>query len=479
MERKKARQKIKLPQFGTFSGTCASGVLTVDHRKMNIGDETQLLPIAVRVASHHKKTFLQTGRRMTLVSFEELCTINSNPRSKKRADEIKFFRGMLQRAKDLVAELETKNIFSLEILKDRFSGKEDEGETINSIWAKTIESMRKEEKNKTADNYQHALRHFTKDMGAKVSFARITNSFILEWRKKMLASGLNGTTAAIYLRTMRRVVNICLAQGLMQGNTRDLFKNGDLSFTNMRTGEFLNAETMQRLYDLWLADEAKDANGKEMFAPREKRALFRDLGYFLFSYLGNGMNIRDMVELKYDNHYYNTNGAEFYFLRHKVAKKSKNKAEVKVPLDLEPLKTLLSRLANTPILNGYVFPILSGKETEYQKDEKAHKVNANIRKALGKLAPLAGLSVKPTATWARHSFAKNLSEAGVDAKYIDMAMAHANGAVNSHYISLCTHKKCIEYNCHLLPMMQQDSKRDKLMAAGFTKEQVELILSAL
>lgn len=477
MERKQARQKIDLPQFGTFSGTCACGVLTVDHRKMNIDDDTQLLPIAVRVASHHKKTFLQTGKRMTLVSFEELCAINNNPRSKKRTEEVKFFREMLQRAKDLVAELEAKNIFSLEILKDRFSGKTSEGETINSVWQKAIEAKSQDRHAKTADNYKSALRRFTADMGDKVSFARISNSFIHDWRKKMLAKGLSVTSIGIYLRILRAIVNQCIDNGLMQGNSKELFKGAELSKSNKRTGEFLNANDMQRLYDFWLADEAKDANGKELFAPREKRALFRDLGYFLFSYLGNGMNAADIINLTYNKHYQTQNGTELLFFRHKTSAKSQDGSIVIVPIDLQPIQILLERLANKPTVDGYVFPIRNGRETPEQEAEKIHKTNANIRKALAKLSPLVGLNVIPTATWARHSFATNLSNAGVPIKYIDSSMGHAGGKdVINFYLGGYPHDKRVEYNSHLLPMMQ-NNRREKLLAAGFTEEQVNVILS--
>ena len=36
---------------------------------------------------------------------------------------------------------------------------------------------------------------------------------------------------------------------------------------------------MRMLYEFWERDEAKDENGKELFFPKEKHAIFRDLGY--------------------------------------------------------------------------------------------------------------------------------------------------------------------------------------------------------
>lgn len=146
----------------------------------------------------------------------------------------------------------------------------------------------------------------------------------------------------------------------MNGNSKELFKNAQLSHTGQRTGEFLDAQTMQKLYDFWLADEAKDAEGNELFALREKRALFRDLGYFLFSYLGNGMNVADMVHLRYDEQYTNSNGTEFIFMRQKTSARTGGRSIVVVPIDLLPMQKLLGRLATIPKPGAYVFPILNG-----------------------------------------------------------------------------------------------------------------------
>ena len=66
---------------------------------------------------------------------------------------------------------------------------------------------------------------------------------------------------------------------------------------------------MRKLYDFWKADEAKDKDGNELFLGREKYAIFRDLGLFLFMYLGDGQNLADTLRLTYDELYYATHGS--------------------------------------------------------------------------------------------------------------------------------------------------------------------------
>lgn len=381
--------------------------------------------------------------------------------------------------KGIINKLAADGEFNLQNLQDQFNGRTDKDNTLNAVWANVIDEKRIKGRIGTAHAYESALRRFTADMGDKVNLARISNPFVLKWREKMIKGKVSTTTAGIYLRTMRAMVNRAIKDGKMKGDTSKIFENADCAKTSQRTGEFLNADTMLHLYDFWLADEAKDADGKEIFAPREKRALFRDLGYFLFTYLGNGLNVADMASLTYNEHYINSNGTELLFYRQKTSARTGEQSKVIIPIDLEPKQTLLGRLANIPTAGGYVFPINKGKESDAQKDEHAHKCNANIRKALAKLAPLAGLKVTPSAAWARHSFATNLSNAGVPVKYIDKSMGHADGKdVINHYLGDYPHEVRIKYNTNLLPMMQTN-RQDRLLAAGFTAEQVNMILAAL
>lgn len=489
--------KRQLPTLKRYENEKCMVVLTLDTRHTPSMKEMQKMqeqgksvesicyPAVIRVTSFRKRVFLPTGCKFTESDFIVLCN------AYKEREEVGYSNGskafykdccklidQFGRATSLIKELSESGNFSLEAIDEKFTGKTDNKKNnLNIVWQEVIDEKKADGKVKTALSYEQALRRFTADMGDKVNFARISNAFIQDWRKKMLAKGINVTSAGIYLRTMRAVVNVCIERELIKGNTKDLFKNAKLSNTDQRTGEFLNADMMQRLYDFWLADEAKDADGKELFATREKRALFRNLGLFLFSYLANGANVADILNLRYNEHYQNTNGTEFLFFRHKTSARTGKRSIVIVPTDLQPMQVLLERLANKPTAGGLVFGILNGTESNEQETEKIHKCNANIRKYLAKVAPLVGLDVMPTAAWARHSFATNLSNEGVPIKYIDSSMGHADGKdVINFYLGGYPHDKRVEYNSKLLPMMQ-GGKREKLLAAGFTEEQIKVIMS--
>ena len=379
--------KRKLPTLKRNDEENCTVVLTLDTRHAPTMKELRLIqeqgkavddfayPVVIRVTADKKRVFLPTGKKFTEPDYLQMCNALKEREQKGRNGSKLFLKecneliGTFNRAVEDIDSLTITRTFSLDALVEKFTGKTDKKKcNLNTIWQEVIDAKYADKKARTAQAYTIAMRRFEKDMckTAKgggyigIPFTRISNSFIHDWRRKMLAGGVNPTTAGIYLRTMRAIVNVSIERGLMNGNSKELFKNAQLSHTGQRTGEFLDAQTMQKLYDFWLADEAKDAEGNELFALREKRALFRDLCYFLFSYLGNGMNVADMVHLRYDEQYTNSNGTEFIFMRQKTLARTGGRSIVVVPIDLLPMQKLLGRLATIPKPGAYVFPILNG-----------------------------------------------------------------------------------------------------------------------
>jgi len=107
-----------------------------------------------------------------------------------------------------------------------------------------------------------------------------------------------------------------------------MFKDTGYNKSCSRKHEFLDASSMKQLYTFWEKGEAKDENGKELFCPTEKRAVFRDLALFLFMYLGDGHNLADTLRMTYDEWYFSTRGKQFRFYRHKTKERNEDASEV-------------------------------------------------------------------------------------------------------------------------------------------------------
>lgn len=467
-----------LAKFTSSNGS-VFGSLTLDIRKA-AEDYSQELPVAVRVSYDSQKVFLRLGIKYTMADWVSLCDYEKSGRRVKqteRSDLKEQLAGVELMTNQLIAE----GNFSLRRLKDRFQGKRDDTYTIYSIWDEYLQTKREEGKAGSARCSGDVKSRFIKDMGESVALTDIDRNFVQRWVRAMKKGRLSTTTIAIDLRTFRTIVNIAIERGLINGNTKEMFKDTGYNKVCSRKHEFLDVATMRKLYNFWEADKAVDADGKELFLPREKHAIFRDLGLFLFMYLGDGQNLADTLRLTYDVWYFATHGKQLRFLRHKTRDRNESASEVIFPVTPE-LQKIIDKYGNKPEQGKRVFPIMSEFITPEKEVWVIQRYNRYIREHMDKIAELLGMEQCPTATWARHSFATNLNNSGaVPYKYISDSMGHSgNGDITSNYIGAYPLEKMLEYNWYLLNDKKQDGKEALLaLLKNMTDEERKQLLASL
>lgn len=467
-----------LAKFTSSNGS-VFGSLTLDIRKA-AEDYSQELPVAVRVSYDSQKVFLRLGIKYTMSDWVNLCDYEKSGRRVKqteRSDLKELLAGVELMTNQLIAE----GNFSLRRLKGRFQGKRDDTYTIYSIWDEYLQTKREEGKAGSARCSGDVKSRFIKDMGESVALTDIDRNFVQRWVRSMKKGGLSTTTIAIDLRTFRTIVNIAIERGLINGNTKEMFKDTGYNKVCSRKHEFLDVATMRKLYNFWEADKAVDADGKELFLPREKHAIFRDLGLFLFMYLGDGQNLADTLRLTYDGWYFATHGKQLRFLRHKTRDRNESASEVIFPVTPE-LQKIIDKYGNKPEQGKRVFPIMSEFITPEKEVWVIQRYNRYIREHMAKIAELLGMEQCPTATWARHSFATNLNNSGaVPYKYISDSMGHSgNGDITSNYIGAYPLEKMLEYNWYLLNDKKQDGKEALIvLLKNMTVEERKQLLDSL
>lgn len=261
-----------------------------------------------------------------------------------------------------------------------------------------------------------------------------------------------------------------------------MFKDTGYNKSESRKADYLEVPTMRMLYDFWERDEAKDENGKELLFPKEKNAIFRDLGLFLFMYLGDGQNLADTLRLTYDDWYFATYGKQMRFYRHKTQDRNASASEVIFPVTAE-LKKIIDKYGNEPKLGVRVFPIMSDAITADQEIWVIQCYNRYIREHMAKVSELVGMKQRSTSTWARHSFATNLNNSGnVPYKYISDSMGHnSSGDITSNYIGAYPLKRMLEYNAYLLDENGGKTDKDDLLERlkGLSEAERKEILKVL
>ncbi len=155
------------------------------------------------------------------------------------------------------------------------------------------------------------------------------------------------TTVGIYLRSLRAIFNKAIEEGNIIADIYP-FKKYKIP-TGQNIKKALDKLDLKTLYTAEL----------ERGSAKEKA---RD--FWFFSYQCNGMNFRDIAELKYKD----INRKSFSFLRHKTLHTTKDKPRpIIVPLT-ESIKAIIERYGTKPVLpENYMFPILEKLMNETEK----------------------------------------------------------------------------------------------------------------
>jgi site-specific recombinase XerD len=159
------------------------------------------------------------------------------------------------------------------------------------------------------------------------TFADVTPDFLRKYEKWMLKEGNSITTVGIYLRSLRTVFNNAISEGLL---SKELYPFGKKKYEIPTGNNIKKALTLKDIAAIYyytpepgtFADMAKD--------------------YWLFMYLCNGINVKDMCLLKYEN----LKGEVLEFERAKTTR-TKRKVEPILVAFVDDVKEIIKKWGNT------------------------------------------------------------------------------------------------------------------------------------
>jgi integrase len=155
---------------------------------------------------------------------------------------------------------------------------------------------------------------------------------------------------------------------------------------------------------------------------------WRDM--WLFSYLCNGINFRDMLFLKYDNI---ING-EIVFVRSKTAYNGKEKV---IKAAITPLMyNIMERSGNGIDGPGdrYIFKFAKKNLSPMRVARIVRTAIFRCNHVLKAIADDIGIPHFTTYS-ARHSFATVMMRSGVDIQFISESLGHSNISITEHYLA--------------------------------------------
>lgn len=467
----------KTESFGVRVGVCLN--------RASRPDMNGCYFLSVRVSrGGSRRLFINiNGIRMSDADFNAMCNERGvyNGRFRRFSDIGRAVDRCFDKVCEIVDEMVCSGRFVLGEFKSVWSGIEKmSGYDITpySLWEQVASSKSAG----TEESYRNALKRFKVDMGSGVVFNDFSSQMISLWRERMIRGGLSKTTANIYLRTLRAILNEASRLGLV-ADTKQMFHGlsvGGRNSYNDRKEQYL---TVKQWTLLWKFYETY-GEGNELFASwndAQKKDRMEALGMMLFMYLANGMNLRDVLVLRYDSYYFMHDKLQFRFIRQKVADRSGSKVIFPV---LDEIRIIIERQGEKEKKDGLVFGYLKNKVRLNASDkESVNEIrrltalyNSTIGDRMAHIASAVGLDVSPTPTWCRHSFASNLTQAGVPREYISASMAHSDGNTTENYIDIYSYEQMVEYNRRLLVHEKNDIME---VLKGLSNEEIEKIIKVV
>lgn len=390
------------------------------------------------------RLYQQLPYLLSSIEYEEVLRSTGRGRPTKDAASpyfikcriIEDFDATVQR----LSKLAGRNTITKQMLHSFLSSRE--GESFTDFWLKFNSSKSLG----TRNAYNIARQSFLKYVGP-LKRSYITSDDISFWLKCMNKEQISQTTVGMYQRACRAAWNAAVKKGLA---SRDDCPFGRIPKGSNRKKQWLDVNAMTELFDIY-----SQKNYPAEWSEVQRRNVNRALGLFLFQYLGNGCNLADVANLTYNADYFQSNASIVSFIRQKTERTSN--IEVVIPI-IEPLRLIIQELGTDPVKGALIFPfILKDAESPEDKRKRVAQSNKDVRDYLRLLTGSLGWMIKPGGTWTRHSFATNLSNAGVPDRYISEAMGHAvSGATTLKYIDRFPLSKQFEYNKKLLRSGYED-----------------------
>ncbi len=313
---------------------------------------------------------------------------------------------LLKKAYGIIAEL---NEFTFDKFGSKFYNiKPAQKKNLICYYNSAIEQYKTNKQIGTASNYDLSLKSLL-DFHKKstLSFYAITPQWLKDYETYMVeVKERSKTTVGIYLRPLRAIFNNAIADKAINPEIYPFGKRKYQIPSPMGVKKALNKEKLNLLLQ-----------GKPQTPEQEKAKAF-----WFFSYYCNGMNIKDIANLKYKNVSEDT----VTFYRAKTARTNAMQAPVIAYLN-NFTKNVIEKYGNADKSpDNYVFQIIDPTASPEKRHRQIGNFIRYINQHLAKYTKSLGINEKISTYWARHSFATNAIRNGGSMELVSELLAHKN-----------------------------------------------------
>lgn len=364
--------------------------------------------IYIRVTFQRKKKEYPTGITMKPAEYDRIMKAQ-----RRKAADLKQYSKLMAFFTKAIDITESLPVFTFTQFEDQYLSNTEAADTIKGGFERHIQELKLQKQIGTAVSYETALKSI-EGFKAGLRYADITVTFLKRYEAAMLKEDKSKATIGIYLRSLRTIMNRADIDRKLYpfGNK----KNKYAIPTGRNIKKALALEEISRIFSYKAEAGTTKAMAKD---------------YWIFIYLCNGLNVKDLCLLKWKN-------IDGDFLKYERAKTSRTKKDGKlITVSLKPeAREVLSRWGQ-PAINpeAYIFPHLTNNMTAEREREIYQQLTKTINKYMKLIAVEVKINKELTTYVARHSFATILKNSGVSIEYISEALGHSGTKTTQNYLA--------------------------------------------
>lgn len=365
--------------------------------------------VKLQVTYNRKQKYYPLNISLTKEEFEK--TQGTKPRGLHKDLQLKF-QAAEQRARRIIGDLP---FFTFESFEKQLKGNYKKNDVFSS-YQRYMDQLSQEERVGTESNYSCSLNSLKKFYTKKeLPFETITVDFLNKYERWMISEGNSLTTVGIYLRPLRALFNKAIKNKEVHQDLYPFDKDNYQIPAGKKSKKAIPITDIEKIFNY----EPKNDG--------EARA--RD--YWIFSYLINGVNMKDIAHLKYKN----IHGDRINFIRAKTELTTKKDLKTIVAYLAPTASEIIERWGNKPAYsNSFVFPILTEGLSAKKEKSKINNATRDVNKYIKRIAAQVEIKTNLTTYTARHSYSTILKNSGVSVEYIAESLGHHNIKTTEGYL---------------------------------------------
>jgi integrase/recombinase XerD len=392
-------------------------------------------PVKLRITHQRLYRDYKTGIDMTEEEFNEA----NSPKPRKQFRHLAItLNEVKSKANKIIGSLK---VFTYQKFEDAYYGHISTVSDLYSIFKEYVEVAHKEDRIKTAMSYQTAANSL-KIFSPKATIHDVDAAFLKKYHAYLESKGKSTSTIGIYMRSLRAVYNYAISKGMIQKNNDYPFVRSKYiipSSTNIK--KTLSANEISKLLKHPCADKS--------FADRSK-------DFWLFSYLCNGINFKDIALLKKKN----IDGNMLRFVREKTKRTSQSNQKMISCYLSDESKEIIEKWGKESGGNGedYIFDIVSESDTPEIKQKKIDQFVQVTNKNLKRICKAVGIDKPVTTYYSRHTAATTLKRSGASILEIQEALGHSTPVITQKYLDSFEDDTKKELSIKLIKNLRNESE---------------------